>query len=150
MTFRDLLEAIGMKHRERFLYNLRTEGDGYIITKHGEDMEVVSLYHMTSDPNYPGIQNAITCNCPQGAKPTCRHRKMFPMMLERVDTGWFFDFDNTGQWFDPFNTEGAAPADMASEEQASTMRDGLERDELLKMGSPPPRDEMKISRRSFK
>lgn len=106
-----------MRQRETFLYNLRSEGDHYIITKHDKDMEVVSSYHLRGtsavapEASYSQPDgNGMTCDCPQGHKGTCRHRKMFPMMLERVDTGWMFDFDNTGQWFDPFGAE--TPRDL--------------------------------------
>ena len=132
-----------MRHRERFLYNLRTEGHKYLICKYNEEMEVVSKYNMVPF----GLNGEhISCDCPQGAKPTCRHRKMFPMMLERVDTGWFFDYDNTGQWFDPFGTETPKDLDEVGPQAHSTVQQPAS----LEMGSPPPRDEVRISRRSFK
>jgi hypothetical protein len=129
MSFFSFLRTIIMKRKPTFLYNLRTEGDHYIITKHDEDMEVVSKYNMSADGH--------ECDCPQGHKPTCRHRKMFPMMLERVDTGWFFDFDNTGLWSDPFGTETPRDLDVPVDESGleadgtEDMLDGLEKDELL-------------------
>ena len=39
------------------------------------------------------------CDCPQGHKPSCRHRKMLPFFLEEehVDDNYFFCWD-THQW----------------------------------------------------
>ena len=42
------------------------------------------------------------CDCPQGHKDTCRHRKMLPFFLENehIDDGWFFSW-STHQWLKP-------------------------------------------------
>lgn len=66
------------------LYNLRTDGDQYRITKF-TDGEVESSY----------LCSETLCECPAGTRPTCRHRRMLPEMLTRdiCNTHWFYDFD---------------------------------------------------------
>jgi hypothetical protein len=78
------------------LYNLKREGTDawgtktqtYRISKFTDDMEVESSY----------LVDEINCECPQGHKPICRHRKMLPLMVDRVDTPWFYCFD-VGLWY---------------------------------------------------
>lgn len=69
------------------LYNCHTDGDEYRITKFS-DGEVESSYLCSTDE----------CQCPAGSQPTCRHRQMLPMFLNRgaVDTFWFLDWDRKG------------------------------------------------------
>jgi hypothetical protein len=71
-----------------------------MITKFDEDMNPEASYHTT----------LITCECPAGERPICRHRSMLPKFLQRdaVDTDWFYDYDNIG-WhrFDLGNGEAA-------------------------------------------
>lgn len=72
------------------LYSLRTHVSelnpdlAYYITKFA-DGEVESAYAL----------NEINCECPAGARPSCRHRQMLPQMLAAglVNTHWFWDFD---------------------------------------------------------
>lgn len=66
------------------LYNLRIVESTYRITKFDDDMNVESSY-LVSDQ---------ACECPQGHKPTCRHRKMLPALLPIVDTEEFYCYDN--------------------------------------------------------
>lgn len=62
----------------------------YEITKFDSDFNMESSY----------IVSKTECTCPQGSKPTCRHRKMLPQFLitKRVNTQWFLDYE-TGSWF---------------------------------------------------
>jgi hypothetical protein len=77
------------------LYNLKTDGINlFRITKFDDDMNMESSY----------LVGHTVCECPQGHKPTCRHRKMLPLMLDRIDTPWFYCFDD-GLWYDPLGTQ---------------------------------------------
>lgn len=69
------------------LYNLKTDPrDGYnfSITKFDDDLNIESSYSV----------NTEGCTCPQGHKPTCRHRKMLGAMLGIVDTEVFYCYDD--------------------------------------------------------
>lgn len=70
------------------LYNLKSLPGGalYEITKFSPDLEVESSYAV----------GKTVCDCPQGHKPVCRHRRMLPFFLEAeaVDSDIFFNFDN--------------------------------------------------------
>lgn len=90
------------------LYNLRTTEVGWRITKFTDDLEVESTYEMHD-------HDGIVCTCPAAQRPTCRHRQMFDLVLERVDTPWFLDFD-TRAWVDP---TGEARREAETEEAAS-------------------------------
>jgi hypothetical protein len=70
------------------LYNCRTAGESFRITKFGHDLNVESSYLCT----------ASTCECPRGGYPTCRHREMLPRFQHRkaIDTRWWYDFDRGG------------------------------------------------------
>lgn len=69
------------------LYNCHTDGDNYRITKFN-DGEVESSY----------LCSTTECQCPAGQRPTCRHRLMLPMFINReaVDTFWFLDWERKG------------------------------------------------------
>lgn len=69
------------------LYNCHTDGDQYRITKFN-DGEVESSYLCSFDE----------CQCPAGHRPSCRHRLMLPMFIDRgaVNTFWFLDFERKG------------------------------------------------------
>lgn len=71
-------------------YNCVTDSHtNYRITKFDDDFNVESSY----------LVSLTNCECPQGNKPTCRHRKMLPQFLvtKRVDSQWFLNYD-TGEW----------------------------------------------------
>ena len=74
------------------IYNLKVTDKGYGITKFSADLDPESYY----------IVSPEECECPQGHKPTCRHRRMLPMFLAlaRQDTEYFLDFD-TLTWHKP-------------------------------------------------
>ncbi len=76
------------------LYSLRTTNKGFIVTKFDDDFNVESYYEMTQS------DGELRCGCPAGARPSCRHRQMFPQLVDRPDSGWFLDFD-TRAWVDP-------------------------------------------------
>jgi len=42
------------------------------------------------------------CDCPAGVRPSCRHRKMLPVMIAEdiVNTAFFLDYDGSGQVVD--------------------------------------------------
>lgn len=73
------------------LYSLRTDKDGYRITKFDD-----------GEPQGSYIVSTIACDCPAGHRHTCRHRQMLPSMLAHglCDTHWFFCFDTGGQIVD--------------------------------------------------
>lgn len=72
-------------------YNLKSEAGGYRISKVDADLNVESSY----------IVDATGCECPQwqGRQRQCRHMKMIPLMEDRANTGWFFNFED-GTWHD--------------------------------------------------
>lgn len=63
------------------IYNCKTTTTGYRITKFDDDLNVESSYETT----------LAECTCPQGSKPTCRHRQMLPEFLLKgaVDNATF-------------------------------------------------------------
>lgn len=85
------------------LYNLRsTPTSLFTITKFTSDLDVEASYSVAR----------TVCDCPAGARASCRHRQMLPTLLDRVDTAWFYNFD-TKVWVDP--TGEAAKADEDQE-----------------------------------
>lgn len=92
------------------LYTCRHDGDQYRITKLTNNLDVESSYLCTFDE----------CECPAGVRPSCRHRQMLPMFVDRgaIDTGWMLDFDRGG-WIDNrTEDELRLPLDEAIEEDA--------------------------------
>ncbi|MFA6244805.1 MAG: hypothetical protein WC655_27925 [Candidatus Hydrogenedentales bacterium] len=81
------------------LYNIRSDGDEYRITKFTNDLDVESSY----------LTSHTECQCPAGSRPTCRHRQMLPTMLDAglLDTGGFYDFES-GQVLLPVTDESDA------------------------------------------
>ena len=67
------------------LYNIKSTSSGYRITKFDNDLNPESSY----------LVSLSECECPQGSRPTCRHRKMLPGFIDkwRVDTNWFYDYE---------------------------------------------------------
>jgi hypothetical protein len=84
------------------LHSTAAEGE-FIIQKFDTDYRCESVYAMTS----------TECQCPQSHKPTCRHRKMFPLFLKfgHIGDGWFLEWD-TRQWRKPVND---IPVDVPEE-----------------------------------
>lgn len=73
------------------LYNCKSEGDEYRITKFDSDLNVESTY----------LTTLRECQCPAGHRDTCRHRLMLPMFLNKRDGAdrgaWLLDYDRK-QW----------------------------------------------------
>jgi hypothetical protein len=67
------------------------------VSKFDDDLNVESTHQITMK------RNRMYCTCPRGERfSTCRHRKMLPIFIEkgRVNTGWFYDFENE-KWKKP-------------------------------------------------
>jgi len=79
------------------LYNLKTDGDNYRITKFTSDLDVESSY----------LTSLTECECPAGHRPTCRHRQMLPHMLseDMLDAPKFMDFDTKAVYVSAFAEE---------------------------------------------
>jgi len=75
------------------LYSLRSSDSGYQITKFDDDLNPEATYTVSLSE----------CDCPAGVRPTCRHRKMLGVMVDRCDSAWFYNYD-TGEWHDPFSS----------------------------------------------
>lgn len=69
------------------LYNAKSTSSPHeiIVTKFDDDFvpEDNSTYNVTRS----------TCTCPAGLRPTCRHRKMWPILMTLKDLGQFWDYD---------------------------------------------------------
>lgn len=78
------------------LYNLKTDGDHYRITKFTNDLEVESSY----------LCSEAECECPAGHRPSCRHRQMLPVLLagNALNNAVFYDFD-TQTFYQSANAE---------------------------------------------
>lgn len=102
------------------VYNCKTDGDQYRITKFDDDLEVESSYLLTM----------AECECPAGNRPSCRHRQMLPKFMQRhaIDTEWFLDFDRGG-WVQ--HTLASQPV----EERASQIEP--DREDAVTHPSPP-------------
>lgn len=112
------------------LYNCKQIEFAWRITKFDNDMNVESSYLTTAE----------SCECPQGAKPTCRHRKMLPAFLEHkhVGDGWFYNYD-TRQWHNLTKAEGPTPSgnpstDTLDELDIRDMKGGAEKEQLAGEG----------------
>lgn len=86
-------------------YNLTLHNDTFRMTKFDADLNVESSYELT----------ATDCACPQAHRPTCRHRKMFPIFMAsgHVNDNWFYNFER--ETFEK----------LANEEPASEAPEGL-------------------------
>jgi hypothetical protein len=71
-----------------FLYNCRSDGDQFRITKFDHNLNVESSYLCTEHE----------CECPAGHRPRCRHREMLPLFIKRkaIGSGWWLDYDRGG------------------------------------------------------
>jgi hypothetical protein len=72
------------------LYNIKENGSGYKISKFDEELNPLATYSV----------GGKSCECRAGVRPHCRHRQMLPLfqILGRVNTGWFFEFEDE-KWF---------------------------------------------------
>jgi hypothetical protein len=106
-------------------YNLRSNPSPnlpYTIIKFDADLNPESTYNL----------GRTICECPAGHRPTCRHRSMLPILLEKIDTAWFFCFE-TKRWEDP--TGNAAEHDEVAEFDEAT--GGLSEGELASIEQAP-------------
>ena len=76
------------------LYNIKRGPHGFAIGKFDEDLNLLAAYN--TDLKY--------CSCPAGPRPSCRHRKMLPRMISRVDTDEFYCYE-TQTWHLPLARE---------------------------------------------
>jgi hypothetical protein len=93
-----------------FLYNCRHDGDHYRITKFDADWNVESSYVCTF----------TECECPAGARDTCRHRQMLPRFVahEHIGDNWLYDFDRNG-WVQGALEDTTGSPDTATEQVSS-------------------------------
>jgi hypothetical protein len=109
------------------LHSTPAEGE-FIIQKFDSDYTCESVYAMTS----------TTCACPQGHKPSCRHRMMFPLFLKfgHINDGWFFQWENR-MWRRPVND---IPVDVPEEmvSRPSVAREGQSPPSLGAASEPSP------------
>lgn len=134
------------KAPETFLYTLATGAESYIITKWDSiGFEQLSQYIMPFAFDEGGDRE-IGCTCPQGLKPSCRHRKMLPRILLILDVqGWVYRYGDDRFFLfeegkmraatekEQYALEGREPHPLSAEQHA-TDSDGLEveqEDELL-------------------
>ena len=109
------------------LYKLSKSNIGFIIAKFDDDFNVESVYELTHS----------SCSCPRGKAPTCRHRQMLPAMLDKVDTEWFYCFEDR-TWHQPFgpaNSFGETETTMAPE---APLPVEPEEKEVVVVTAPPP------------
>lgn len=114
------------------LYSLHAtpEAGEYIIQKFDTDYHCESVYALSE----------TTCMCPQGHKPTCRHRTMLAMFLKHghIGDGWFLEW-NTRLWRKPVN-------DL---EPSKSMTQSLADDRVMgtsdSAGEPTPPQALKVA-----
>jgi len=113
------------------LYNCKTENGEYRITKFDSDLNPIN--HKSGPSSYLVSLNG--CECPQGHKASCRHRKMLEIFEseEHINDGYFFIW-NTHQWIKPtgiFANEEIQPLHV-------TPDPFLEGDEAPELPASPP------------
>lgn len=76
------------------LYNMKTITSGYEVSKFDDDMNVMSVSHVSL--------SGRECSCPAGFKLSCRHREMLHHFQSKkaIDTDKFFDYE-LGIWYQP-------------------------------------------------
>lgn len=97
------------------LYNLRHTSSGYLLAKFDDDFNVEAVYELTPARGRNGKETSgWSCTCPAGPRPSCRHRKMLPIMAPKADTENFYCYE-TQTWHRPITAEGfpAEPLEYA-------------------------------------
>ena len=89
---------------EHALYNIKRGPHGYAIGKFDRDLNLLAAYNTSTD----------YCSCPAGPRPTCRHRKMLPRMLAKVDQPEFYCYE-TQTWHRPLEAFGLEPSERGAE-----------------------------------
>lgn len=71
------------------LYNCKSDGDQYRISKFTNDLDVEASY----------LCDGAECDCPAGHRPVCRHRIMLPRFIAKDATAgqWFHNYEHN-QW----------------------------------------------------
>lgn len=71
------------------LYNCKSDGDQYRISKFTNDLDVEASY----------LTDGAECDCPAGHRPVCRHRIMLPRFIAKNATAgqWFHNYEHN-QW----------------------------------------------------
>ena len=109
------------------LYSARGDyGPGqYRLTKFDRDYNPEVTYNTSRSE----------CDCPAGARPTCKHRKMVELFLaaKHIDDGWFLDWD-TRMWRRPLTEGGDSHGMTPGPGMAPTLADT----ELLGTRQPAP------------
>lgn len=90
--------------QEHALYNIKRGPHGYAIGKFDRDLNLLAAYNTSTD----------YCSCPAGPRPTCRHRKMLPRMLAKVDQPEFYCYE-TQTWHRPLEAFGLEPSERGAE-----------------------------------
>lgn len=110
------------------LYNLKTDGDQYRITKFTNDLDVESSY----------LLSLSECECPAGSRPTCRHRQMLPEMLayDMANTNMFYDFETKVVLQSTVDEHPEVEAEPLTAEDIEALPDGLEKDYQQEMQEP--------------
>lgn len=84
-------------------YSLRSAPSGFTIHKITHDGDGDTTYTLTPKGSF-----GFACDCPANSRPVilrpCKHRRMLPSMLARLDTGAMYE-PESGAWtvpmFDP-------------------------------------------------
>jgi hypothetical protein len=111
------------------LHSTPREGE-FIIQKFDTDYTCESVYAMTS----------TTCSCPQGHKPSCRHRTMFPLFLKfgHINDGWFLQWENR-MWRRPVNDIPVdVPEEMVTRSTAAMAEDAEPSPAIAGADQPAP------------
>lgn len=99
---------------KRDVYAVRTEGDGFRVTKFNPDLTPVSFYHLNA-----AHDGTPQCDCPQSRRGPCKHVDILEAFTElypeRVNQGWFYCAE-TSDWFPP--VADAATEDTGAEAAA--------------------------------
>ena len=90
--------------KEHALYNIKRGPHGYAIGKFDRDLNLLAAYNTSTD----------YCSCPAGPRPTCRHRKMLPRVLSKVDQPEFYCYE-TQTWHRPLEAFGLEPSERGAE-----------------------------------
>lgn len=95
------------------LYNCKSDGDQYRISKFTNDLDVEASYLTSNDG----------CDCPAGHRPVCRHRQMLSRFIAKNATAgqWFHNYE-ANQWI------RAAVDDVLDELDIADLPDGIEKD----------------------
>lgn len=98
------------------LYNCKSDGDQYRISKFSNDLDVEASY----------LTDGAECDCPAGHRPVCRHRIMLSRFIAKNATAgqWFHNYE-ANQWIRAASDgEPDTLGDLASAASELTGADG--------------------------